>query len=88
MITIYIKVKPGSSRDEISIDEEGNWNIRIKERPVEGAANIYLVRFLAKQLGLAKSKIAIEKGQTSPFKKIVIEMEDAAFQRSIKEFRK
>ena len=88
MLTLFIKVKPGSSRDEISIDVAGNWLVRIRERPIEGAANLYLVRFLAKELGVTKSAITIEKGKGSPFKKISLNMSQGEFENRIKELKK
>ena len=74
MVSIYIKVKPGSSRDEISIDKEGSWVVRIREKPIQGAANDYLIKFLSKEMKIPKSSILIEKGHISPVKKISIQM--------------
>jgi len=31
MISIHVKVKPGSFKDEISIDENNQWIIKIRE---------------------------------------------------------
>ena len=50
MIRITVQVKPNSSKDEIHLDENGNMIIKIKEAPVEGAANSYLLKFLSKEL--------------------------------------
>ena len=75
MVSLHVKIKPGASRDEITIDEEGKWLIRIKERPIDGAANSYLVKFLSEKLNIRKSDIKIEKGLNSPFKKISINMD-------------
>jgi uncharacterized protein YggU (UPF0235/DUF167 family) len=48
MIKLLIKVKPGASKDEISLDIENNLSIRIKAKPIDGEANEYLVKHLAK----------------------------------------
>lgn len=70
MIQLRIKVKPNSFKDEILFDTEGGLVIKIREKPIDGAANDYLVKFLSKELKLPKSSIVLEKGQTSRFKTI------------------
>ena len=72
MPIIQVKVKPGSFKDEISIDENNQWIIKIREKPIDGAANEYLIKFLSKELKVKKSNIVIEKGLTSQFKRIDI----------------
>ncbi len=42
--------------------------VRIAAPPVDGKANAALRDFLAKSLGLPKSKVVLEKGGTSRFK--------------------
>jgi uncharacterized protein YggU (UPF0235/DUF167 family) len=42
--------------------------VRIAAAPVDGEANKALRDFLAKSLGLAKSKVQLEKGSSSRFK--------------------
>lgn len=42
--------------------------IRITASPVDGAANIALRDFLAKMLGVSKSKVTLEKGNASRIK--------------------
>lgn len=76
MVVINIKVKPGSFKDEITVDDRQQWIIKIREKPIDGAANDYLIKFLAKELKLRKSDIKIEKGLASPFKKIVLNIEE------------
>ena len=46
MTPLFVKVKPGSFKDEIAFDKEGKLMIKIKERPIDGAANIYLIKLL------------------------------------------
>jgi len=72
LIPLHIKVKPGSSKDDISFDSEKNIVVRIREKPVDGAANDYLVKFLSKEFKIAKSNIVLEKGATSKFKKLLL----------------
>ena len=54
MPIIQVKVKPGSFKDEISIDENNQWLIKIREKPIDGAANEYLIKFLSKELKVKK----------------------------------
>ena len=67
---ITVKVKPGSRVDSIEIGEE--IIVRIKERPIEGKANAYLLKFLSKQLKIPKSSIEIISGESSSIKRISI----------------
>ncbi|MFM7024384.1 MAG: DUF167 domain-containing protein [Flavobacteriales bacterium] len=76
MITLNIKVKPGSFKDEISIDAQGLWLVKIREKPIDGAANEALIHFLSKALNLRKSDIDIAKGHNSQFKKIVLNIDE------------
>ena len=75
MPIIQVKVKPGSFKDEISIDKNDHWIIKIREKPINGAANEYLIKFLSKELKVKKSDIVIEKGLTSQFKKIALKID-------------
>jgi uncharacterized protein (TIGR00251 family) len=42
--------------------------VRVAAPPTEGKANAELREFLAKELGLPKSKVLLEKGNSSRFK--------------------
>jgi len=79
MPIIQVKVKPGSFKDEISIDENNQWIIKIREKPIDGAANEYLIKFLAKELKIRKSAVVIKKGLTSQFKTIEVDVSDENF---------
>ncbi len=88
MPIIQVKVKPGSFKDEISIDENNQWIIKIREKPIDGAANEYLIKFLSKELKVRKSDIVIEKGLTSQFKKIELNVSDEYFNSLHAQFKK
>jgi uncharacterized protein YggU (UPF0235/DUF167 family) len=45
---LRVKVKPNSRIDAIEKEQDGSFKVRIKEQPIEGKANKYLVSFLAK----------------------------------------
>ena len=70
---IAVKVKPGSKKGPLVVDEAGELTVFIKERAVDGAANEGLIAALAKHFGVSKSKISIESGFTSRIKRVQIE---------------
>lgn len=86
--TLRVKIKPGSFKDDIIVDEEGNWTIKIKEKPIDGAANNYLISFLSKEFNVSKSEIIIEKGLSSPFKKIHLNLGQEALERMLTKYKK
>ncbi len=62
-ITLRVRIQPGASRDQIVGVVEGALRLRITAPPVEGAANKQCIKFLAKKLHIAKSKITLLKGE-------------------------
>lgn len=81
MPVIQVKVKPGSFKDEINIDENNQWIIKIREKPIDGAANEYLIKFLSKELKIRKSAVVIKKGLTSQFKTIELDMNEEELEK-------
>lgn len=64
---ISVKVKPRASRDALEGWQDDALVVRLTSPPVEGAANISLIRLLAKRTGVARSRIRIvsgDKGRT------------------------
>lgn len=74
MLTKHIKVKPGSSKNELIIDENNNWLVKLRAKPIDGEANSALIEFLSKKLKISKSRITLEKGSTSRFKTLQIDI--------------
>jgi len=71
---IKAQIKPGSKKPEgLEILDDGTYLIHLKARPVEGAANTALIKFLAAEFGVKKSQVIIKTGHTSRFKYIEIE---------------
>jgi uncharacterized protein (TIGR00251 family) len=75
-LIITVRAKPGSSRQSISIDDQGTIKISIVSQPEKGKANEEIISFLAKTLSCAKKEIRIISGHTSKTKKIVIDSID------------
>lgn len=60
--TVSVRVVPRSTKEGVAGFEGGVVRIRLNAPPVEGQANEALVRFLAKALGIPKSRIALVAG--------------------------
>ncbi|GAB3962097.1 hypothetical protein GCM10028805_62400 [Spirosoma harenae] len=80
-VTLHVKVKPGSKVDQLFYDAAGQLNAKIKAPAQDGKANAYLIDFLAKQLGIAKSDITIVSGFTNPHKRLAIDVEPEEYKR-------
>ncbi len=72
-LIIACHLQPRASRDEFAGLHGDSLKIRIKAPPVEGKANEYLVKFLAKQFGVAKRNITIISGELSREKRVSVE---------------
>lgn len=63
-VRLQIQVQPRASRSEIAGLHDGLIRIRLAAPPVDGAANEELIRFLAGVLGISKSALKIQSGQS------------------------
>jgi len=61
-LNIQVQIQPRSSKDQIIGIHNGRLKIKISAPPVDGKANQNLIEFIAKALGVSKSKIEIVKG--------------------------
>ena len=64
-IRIEIYIQPRASITELAGTHDGLIKIRIAAPPVENAANIALIDFIAKRLGIAKRDVRVVSGMTS-----------------------
>lgn len=71
---IEVYVQPRAAKTEIAGLHDGRIKIRLAAPPVDGAANTELVEFIAKRVGVSKSKVRIVGGETSRRK--LVEVED------------
>lgn len=74
---LIVRAVPNASRSEIAGWEEDPragrvLRVRIAAPPVEGKANTALREFLAKALGLPKSAVTLEKGDSSRLKTFTV----------------
>ena len=68
---LTLRVVPRASRPSITLDA-GTLKLRVAAPPVGGAANVEIVRFLAKVFEVAKSDIAIISGWKSRTKRVLV----------------
>lgn len=71
-VSFAVRVTPRSSRNLIAGEEGGILKIRLNAPPVDGKANDALVRFMAKQLGLARRDVSLARGEKSRNKRLLI----------------
>jgi uncharacterized protein (TIGR00251 family) len=67
---IKLKVHTNSSQDKINKNSEKYYEVWIKEKPIEGKANEYLVKILKREL---RKKIKIISGFNSKIKFLEVE---------------
>ena len=75
-LTINLRIQPRASRDEIvgpyGEGDDEMLKVRITAPPVDGKANGYLLKFLAKQFGVARRDLDLLSGETGRNKRIAI----------------
>jgi uncharacterized protein len=76
-VIFSVHVVPRASRSEIVGEYNGALRVRIAAAPVDGAANIELIRVLAKKLNLPRSAFEITSGHTSKLKCVSVAGEQA-----------
>ena len=69
-IIFGIYVQPKASRNEVCGICGNELKLRLTSPPVEGSANRMCTEYLAKLLGVAKSKITIVRGEKSRHKTV------------------
>jgi len=66
-------LQPKAKKDEFCGNYGDSLKIRITAPPVDGKANKYLVRFLAKSFGVRQADVIILNGESSREKRILIQ---------------
>ncbi len=61
---LEVLVQPRASRTRVVGIHDGRLKIQLAAPPVDGEANAALVEFLAGALGVRRSDVAIERGET------------------------
>lgn len=68
-----IRLTAGAGVDRIDGVLDGRLRARVAARPVDGAANEALLRLIAAELGLSRSRVALRTGATSRTKVVDVE---------------
>ncbi len=73
-----VRLTPNARQDRLDgwdIDADGQpvFRVRVRAVPENGKANAALVKLLAKQLGIGKTRLTITRGQTSRIKTVSID---------------
>lgn len=73
---LKIYVQPGASKNEIVglYGDPPRMKIKIKAPPQDGEANLEVILFISKTLGISKSRIELMRGQTSRQKDLLINL--------------
>ena len=71
-LILRLYVQPKASRDKIIGLHNDEIKVAITAPPVDGKANSHLIKYLAKQFHVAKSKLVIEKGELGRHKQVRI----------------
>lgn len=70
MPSYQIKVKPGSSREQITETAPGELTVYLRAKPHDGEANAALIKLLSAHFHVAKTTIKITRGAHSHLKTI------------------
>ena len=63
--SLTVTVRPSAQKTKRKPDsEDGSWRIDLQAPPEDNKANLELIRFLSKELGVPKSRIEILSGLT------------------------
>ena len=73
-----IRVIPRAARTEIAGTRDGALLVRLNAPPVDGAANVELLAFLARTLGVPKSQLALISGERARAKRVRVKGVTAA----------
>ena len=73
---LKVYIQPGAHKNEIVglYGEPPRLKIKIKSPPQDGEANLEVIAFLAKILGISKSRIELMRGSTSRQKDLLIDL--------------
>lgn len=76
-VVLNLHVQPGAKKTEIAGEHGEALKVRLGAPPVDGKANEALIEFLAERLGVPKSRVHLEAGQTSRAKRVCVAGVDA-----------
>lgn len=75
-LILHLHIQPGAKLTKLVGEHGQRLKVALQAPPVDGKANEALIAFLAKQLGLAKSRVRLTSGETSREKSVAITLGD------------
>ena len=81
-VRVTVHIMPNAKTSEVAGILDQVLKIRLHARPIEGQANVALIRFVAEKLGLAKSAVHITRGHTHKRKIFEISADDMTVERA------
>jgi hypothetical protein len=86
-VILPVQAQPQAGRNSISGEFNGRLKVAVTAVPEKGKANSAIIKVLAKQLGIPKSKISLISGETSKQKKFLItEIDLSLLEKKLAEF--
>ncbi len=82
-LELQVHAQPGAKRTEVQGIHGDALKIRLRARPVEGAANEALLDFLAASLQVPRRRCVLVSGETSRQKRVRIEAPDRALAEQV-----
>lgn len=70
---VTVQVQPGSSRTECVGIHGDAIKIRLAARPIDGAANDELIRFIAERCAVPRANVQLRTGATGRRKRLVVQ---------------
>ena len=68
---LNLKIVPNAKTEKM-VKEQDRYKVYITAPAVDGKANAYLIKFLAKHFGVRKSAVTLVRGETSRHKVVEI----------------
>lgn len=72
-LILEIRLQPRAGGDAVVGIENGRLRIRVSAAPVDGAANAGMIALLAKELGVAKSRVQLLAGARARNKRVAVD---------------
>jgi len=73
VLYVPVRVKPRASETRVLGVKQGALEVAIAAPPVDGAANLALLKELARRLGVARSQLSLVNGKTGKNKRIAVQ---------------
>jgi uncharacterized protein (TIGR00251 family) len=72
---VTVRVKPGSSRNEVVEEADGVLVVRVSAPPAEGKANKAVCKLIAEHYGIPPTKVEIVRGHSAREKVLRLDLE-------------